>query len=887
MNNAPNARPVILIVDDVPENLHTLMKILRNDYAITAATSGAEALELAKCQPTPDLILLDIRMPGMDGYAVLDHLKASPETASIPVIFVSALAEAADEARGIILGAADYITKPINPELLRLRVRNQLELRRYQKSRTELAAAQANGPSKPTLLLVDDVPDSLHVLMEALKDEYQILVANSGAKTLEMMNDGHCPDLVLLDILMPEMDGYEACQRIKAMPACRQVPVIFVTVMDYTADKLKGFAVGAADYVTKPFDIEEVRARVQTHVELSRLRQQLEHLVEQRTALLEKSEEKYRVLADYSPNWEYWQSPNGGYLYVSPACGDISGYTPGDFFLDDRLMEKIVVTEDLDHWQAQLRESARTHTVPVSFRIRTKDGGIRWVEHVARPVFDNSGRPLGRRGSYRDITEIKRLGKELERHRDHLEELVAERTAELELAKESAEAANRAKSVFLANMSHELRTPLNAILGFAQILERDECIPSEARRNIAIINRSGSHLLALINDVLEISRIEAGRTRVAHEPFDLDATLTGVEEMIRVRAEGKGLALVVERAAGLPRCVLGDAHHLRQVLINLLGNAVKFTDQGQIGLRVTAEGGDRIRFTISDTGPGIPPEEQGHIFQPFYQTEIGITKGEGTGLGLPLSREFVHLMGGELAVISAPGEGATFSFSIPLPPSAAIPQAATGGRVLGLAAGQAAPRILIAEDQADNQQVAAQLLRQIGCEVAIANNGQQAVTQFRSWQPQLILMDMRMPVLDGYGATRAIRALPGGDRLPIVALTASVFEEDLGKVREAGCNAMVKKPIEEGLLFEVIGGLLGLRFAYGSAAPETTVTADLNDLSLVTRQALAEAALALDKEALLAIVEGLRADYPAEAGLIWELAEGYRFDRIEELCRAG
>lgn len=302
-NNEPmDPRPRILIVDDVHENLHALMSNLRDDYAITAATTGEKALELAQREPRPNLILLDIKMPGMDGYSVLSELKINPATADIPVIFVTALAETADEARGIKMGAADYITKPVNPELLHARLRTQLELQRCRQNPAMFDIVTYPETERiSSLLVVDDVPENIHELLEALKDHYRIQVASSGTRALEIVQGASPPDLVLLDVVMPEMDGYEVCRRIKSTPAGNRIPVIFVSVIDAIQDKLKGFELGAADYITKPFDIGEVHARVRTHLELARLRRFLEDLVAQRTAMLQVSEEKYRVLAHRDP----------------------------------------------------------------------------------------------------------------------------------------------------------------------------------------------------------------------------------------------------------------------------------------------------------------------------------------------------------------------------------------------------------------------------------------------------------------------------------------------------------------------------------------------------------------------------------------------------------
>ena len=299
---AKDVRPRLLIVDDVQENLHALMNILREDYAIIAATQGEKALELARREPQPDLILLDVRMPGMDGYSVLAALKIDPATADIPVIFVTALAEAADEARGLAMGAAEYISKPVNPDLLRARIRSQLDLARYRQHPVAFDISGHTDPNNPpTLLVVDDIPENIHELIESLRDDYRIMVARCGAKAIDAVRGDSPPDLILLDIVMPEMDGYEVCRRIKETPAGNRIPVIFITVVDATHEKVKGFDLGAADYITKPFDIDEVRARIRTHLELSRLRRFLEDLVAQRTTMIQVSEEKYRTLAHRDP----------------------------------------------------------------------------------------------------------------------------------------------------------------------------------------------------------------------------------------------------------------------------------------------------------------------------------------------------------------------------------------------------------------------------------------------------------------------------------------------------------------------------------------------------------------------------------------------------------
>jgi diguanylate cyclase (GGDEF)-like protein len=289
MTPPPDNRPRILIVDDVHENLHALMSVLRDDHAILAATGGEKAIEIARRHPRPDLILLDIRMPGMDGHSVLSALKLDPLTADIPVIFVTALSDAADEARGLAMGAVDYITKPVNPDLLRVRVRNHLELRNFRRNPVMFDInTPTDKTAPPSLLVVDDVPENAHELLEALRDDYRVMVASNGPKALEIVSGPTPPDLVLLDIMMPGMDGYEVCRHIKQTALGARIPVIFVTVIDALQQKVRGFELGAADYITKPFDIDEVRARIRD-------------LLSQRTAMLQVSEEKYRTLVHRDP----------------------------------------------------------------------------------------------------------------------------------------------------------------------------------------------------------------------------------------------------------------------------------------------------------------------------------------------------------------------------------------------------------------------------------------------------------------------------------------------------------------------------------------------------------------------------------------------------------
>ncbi len=467
---------------------------------------------------------------------------------------------------------------------------------------------------------------------------------------------------------------------------------------------------------------------------------------------------------------------------------------------------------------------------------------------------------------------------------EHTITLLQKREQELLNLKNTAESANRAKSVFLSNMSHELRTPLNAILGFAQLLAQDTHLNEQEKAEVSTIHHAGQRLLALINDVLEISRIEAGKASLHNEPFDLIENLQSVECMIRIRAEAKNLSFRVEYNESIPRYVYGDVTRLRQVLINLLDNAVKFTETGSVLFQVSVDTNQRISFAIIDTGIGVSVTDQQRLFHAFYQTEPGIAKGEGSGLGLTISREFVRLMGGDISVYSQLGQGSTFSFSLVLPEVSGEDLLLMAKPILHLAPGHAPVRVLIAEDDEDNCKLTQCLLKNAGFQVQTVSNGQEAIDTFIAWHPHFIWMDMRMPVLDGYQATRRIRALADSNKVKIVALTASVFKEDVGNILAAGCDDIVFKPVAEQHLLQVMGRLLNLNYCYKEASQtvQPVIESHISDLSLLPESLKTEleaAAEQLDIEAIKAITEKML-DYPDQVQTINNWMNGFRFDTL-------
>ncbi|MES9874921.1 MAG: PocR ligand-binding domain-containing protein [Candidatus Sedimenticola sp. 6PFRAG7] len=470
-------------------------------------------------------------------------------------------------------------------------------------------------------------------------------------------------------------------------------------------------------------------------------------------------------------------------------------------------------------------------------------------------------------------------------------------------AKEAAEASNWAKSLFLANMSHELRTPLNAVLGFSQLMSNDQTLSPQHKSNLEIINRSGHHLLQLINDVLDMSKIESGKTQLEPEDIDLSTLILDVTDMMQIQAEEKGLQLLLDQSSDFPRYVRADGPKIRQILINLLSNSIKFTDQGGLTLRLAASSNQSDSITlkceVQDTGRGISPEDIERIFQPFEQLVSAIEQ-KGTGLGLAITRQFVELMGGEISAASQPGKGSTFTFSIQVEPGNPEQVQIINGketrRVIGLQDTTQAWRILIAEDQLENQLLLQQLLESVGFEVRIAEDGEKTVAIFNEWHPHFIWMDRRMPRMDGLTATRKIRELPGGDEVKIAALTASVFKEQKDEVMAAGSDDFVRKPYRPDEIFDCMARHLDLDYIYEEETSVSTevegeppaLTAEqLSALPAELRDALNSAVTLLDVNEMREVVKRIEAIDSDLAGALAQRVEAFDFTAIKQLFQSG
>ena len=526
-----------------------------------------------------------------------------------------------------------------------------------------------------------------------------------------------------------------------------------------------------------------------------------------------KAQEKFQTVADFTHDWEYWVGPNDELIYVSPSCERISGFSQSEFINNPDLLYEIVHPDDKLLFDEHIRNiSSQRDTPPVDFRIITKSGQECWIGHNCQTVYSTTGEYRGRRGSNRDIT----IQKEAE------ERLVQ--------AKEEAEAANRAKSVFLSNMSHELRTPLNAILGYTQLFRHDANLTSLQRNGINTIHKSGDHLLMLINDILDLSKLEAGKMVLVATEFPLLRFLEEVGDIIRVRAEQKGIAFVYESGQNLPKTIVADELRLRQVILNLLSNAVKFTDTGQCSLRVHASNPDvgicLLTISVEDTGPGVDKEKQEVIFEPFQQSGERLKYSEGSGLGLAISKTMVEQMGGALTLESPickpiegrQGPGSRFQFQIEVPAGtggdkrATAPQLTTGYRCNK--GEESLKKILIVDDNVSNRMVLHDTLEPLGFLCKSVGDGVDVLQSCATWQPDVILMDLYMPEVGGVQAAEQLKNDPRFAAIPIIAVSASAHE--LADIEAApttdGFACYIAKPYELSVLFDCLAQTLDISF---------------------------------------------------------------------------
>ncbi len=536
--------------------------------------------------------------------------------------------------------------------------------------------------------------------------------------------------------------------------------------------------------------------------------------------------------------------------------------------------------DDVNRCDTEIRQAINGEKeFDTEFRVIWPDGSIHNIKALATVQHDDSGNPIHLIGTNWNITEQKKT-----------EAILLKATL-------AAEMANQAKSIFLANMSHEIRTPLNAIIGFSQLMNRDKHLTeSQKEYNVSII-RAGEHLLSLINDILELSKMEAGRSELKPVNIDLNALLEDICMIFREPAKAKHLKFIFETSDDLPQNIIVDDSKLRRILINLIGNAIKFTDEGGIAVRVRNDKMGQLNsmliVEIQDSGPGIAEGELDKLFRHFVQTSSGIGKRSGSGLGLALSREMANLMGGDITISSEVGKGSVFTVSVRIiEGDAEAVKKFDNKHVIGIENLTHECRIMVVDDMIENLQVVVQLLNMVGFKTIEAVNGQDAIEKFEKWSPDLILMDMRMPVMDGYEATRRIKLTEKGKQTPIVALTASSFEDERRKTAALGMQGHIRKPFRESELLGTIGDLLGIKYIYDD---EITFSQDKvlidddafgeniaelpADLVLRMKEAIAVA----DIDLLIELIDSIDTNNSDLARHLLSLANNYDYNYLQQV----
>ena len=721
--SSASVREKILIVDDSPEIIWPLIEYLEDDYELLYATDGEKALNIAFSDDRPDLILLDIIMPGLDGYEVCSRLKADNKARDIPVILLTGKKEDSEEAKGLELGARDYIVKPFSLPVVRARVKsilnltremerrlllnNQFEelnrrledqvriktreleearetLRIYEKKYSYLFQERQVGRNTvKKILIVDDNPENINILAAHLEDEYDIYFASNGEKALDIAASDNRPDLILLDVMMPGMDGYEVCSRLKANTETWDIPIIFITALDQEKDETKGLNLGAVDFINKPFRMAVVTARIKAALclkdamdnrmiltrKLEDLNKNLEKRVHEKTSQLKQahedlkaSEKRYRMIYENAIEGIFQSTPEGRIISASPSLLRILGYESPQELTEtttDGASQLFVWPED----QAFFKRTLEQHGEISGFeaKYQKKNGDIIWGMTSAKIVRSENNGPNFYQGFTIDITEQKRA-KELEQANARLRELDALKTA------------------LLSTASHDIRSPLASILGYAELIKHeffssflpalkgDSSLENKAGktiRQLEIIEKEVGRLTRLVNDFLDLSKYESDCSEWNDIPIQLtkliDEAMEAVMSQFLIRPEVE-LKFICDNELPIITC---DPDRIMQVLVNLLSNAAKFTEFGSVTVQAVAKGEDFIEVRIVDTGPGIPADEKENIFNKFYQ--IGHNRAlKGSGLGLAISKQIIEHYNGRIWVESEPGHGCTFIFRLPL-----------------------------------------------------------------------------------------------------------------------------------------------------------------------------------------------------------------------------
>ncbi|MCB1191766.1 MAG: response regulator [Leptospiraceae bacterium] len=640
---------------------------------------------------------------------------------------------------------------------------------------------------KGCILLVDDNSDNLKLLSAILiENGFQVKASDSGRYALKIINNT-LPDLILLDIKMPEIDGYEVCRRLKSDPLTASIPVIFISALKEEESKVKGFEIGGVDYITKPFQSQEILARVRTHILLSRTQKNLEKTIRERN----QADEEMKTLLSTTLEGFWIVDTKGKILEVNQAYCDMLAYSREEIL--GLSISDVEVNESPTETVKHIEQIIKTGSDQFETKHKRKDGQI--IDIAANVTYlDSFG---GRFFSFlRDVTK---------RNQD---------MEELKKAKQLADTANQAKSQFLANMSHEIRTPLNSIIGFSQILlkhstkiHQESYLSKDCQKYLSHIVGSGQILNELINDILEISRIEAGKTELIEEDFPLREVIDTLLTTYEFTASQKGVIFSHEIDPELPLYIHVDKIKLNQILMNLLGNAIKFTNPNKKVTITIKKHQSEILFIIQDQGIGISKNRQKAIFETFEQAESSISRSfGGTGLGLAISKGLAELMGGRISVESELGQGSTFQLVIPYKNVISINTNEEKKEQLLRINKDAL--VLVVEDNLMSQTLLKVFFEDIRINISFADNGQMGIEKAFELEPDLILMDINLPIINGMDATRKIRQNPKFKDTPIIAFSAEAFREQQTQAKNSGITDYLLKPIDINKLEKILNKYL-------------------------------------------------------------------------------
>ena len=839
----------ILVVDDVPENIWALIETLETAYDVIYATSGEEALDTVFSNDLPDVILLDIVMPGMDGYEVLQRLKADKRTSKIPVIFLTGKSEEEDETEGFRLGAWDYITKPFSMPVVHARIQSVINLKcemdrrlflkrqmenlnsqlehQVQQKMAELQQAKEalknhderyrhlferkieGTTALKKILIVDDNPENIHVLSDSLENDYEVMYATSGEEALKTIFSGDRPDLILLDIMMPGMDGYEVCARLKANAETWDIPVIFITAMNQVDDETKGLKLGAMDYIAKPFSMAVVRARISNALHLKdemdrrilltrklrEMNQDLENRVNEKVTELKeihenlkKSESRYRSIFENAVEGIYQSTPEGRLINASLSMAQILGYDSPEQLISSITDVETQCYVDPDDRKALLKILLREGiTKGFETRMRRKDGEVIWVSLSARSVCDDQGKFQYTEGFCADITKQKTT-----------EEALMESEKRLRQSQKM-----EALGTLAGGIAHDFNNILFSMTGYSEMILKRLAPESKEHIYIKEVLKAGHRARELVRQILSFSR----QTVKEKKPVFVNSL---IKEVLKLLSSAFPSTIEIKQNIQSNGWILADPVEIHQVVMNLCTNAlhamqgkkgileVSLKDIGTIPQDSEISNSSetvqdaRVRLEVRDTGSGMPPEILDHIFEPYFTTK---NKDEGTGLGLATVYGIVKELGGDISVKSRIGQGSIFTIDF-IRMEKKRTQWSKEAQTRGQTVSEGMESVLLVDGERIVCEMLSKMLKTLGYRVHAYTSSDEALAVFQK-RPEafdILLTDLEMPTLSGL--TLAGRIRNETPRMPVVILSGSSDPIHKQNAAKLGFHEFIKKPID-------------------------------------------------------------------------------------------